>query len=91
MASWPPPPSGSPFVTAASEVDPVGEALHLGWRLLLLSAFCAPPVFLPLALWQGVQANRRSGSGAGNLLLMLCAGVGALWLGAMLLWLRFGK
>lgn len=67
------------------------EALHHGWRLLLLGFLCAPPVFLPLAVWEGVQANRRSGTGAGNLLLMLCAGVGAFWLAALLLWLRFGK
>ena len=75
----------------APAADPLGEALHLGWRLLLLGAFCAPPVFLPLAAWQGLQANRRSEAGAGNLLMMTCGGAAALWLGALLLWLHFGS
>lgn len=89
--SWPPPPSDRPPAEAIKDDGGVGQALYLGWRLLLLSLFCAPPVFLPLAGWQGWQANRRSGAGAGNVLLLLCAGIGAFWLGLLLFWLRFGS
>lgn len=87
-AAWPPAPTGR--IQPVLPENDAGEALHQGWRLLLLS-FIAPPVFLPLAAWQGVEANRRSGSGAGSLLLMLCAGISAFWLAALLLWLRFEK
>jgi hypothetical protein len=61
--------------------DPAEEALHHGWRLLLLGLFCAPPVFLPLAVWQGIAANKAR-SGAGTALLLAAGGVSVFWLGA---------
>ncbi len=87
--SWPPAPKGQPpapiVVGGGAE-----EALHHGWRLLVLGIF-VPVVFLPLAVWQGIAAGRAR-PGAGTLLLLAAAGVAAAWAGALLfLWFQQGK
>lgn len=88
-SSWPPAPKSqttAPVEEAipATPIDPAGEALHLGWRLLVLGLCCAPPVFLPLAAWQGLAANRAR-PGAGTRLLLATGGICAFWLGVLLL------
>ncbi|MGI4788982.1 MAG: hypothetical protein ACRYFS_09040 [Janthinobacterium lividum] len=70
--------------------DQAEEALYYGWRLAFLGLLCAPPVFLPLAAWQGVVANRRR-SGAGGLLLLTVGGFSIFWLAALLLMAKFGN
>ncbi len=80
--SWPPPISGR-VLAPTTEPDPAEEALYSGWRLLILGACCAPPVFLPLAVWQAVAASRFR-AGAGMRLLAAAAGVAAFWIGALL-------
>ena len=87
--SWPPPPEGQNQAEAVPD-DGAAEALHHGWRLLLLGALCAPPVFLPLAAWQGVTANRLR-QGAGTALLLTVGGTGLFWIGATLLAVLYGK
>jgi len=72
---WPPPLAEE--VETIQKIDTVGESLHLGYRLLILGIFC-PAIFLPLAAWQGLQANRLSRTGAGSLVLILSASVAAL-------------
>jgi hypothetical protein len=86
--SWPPAPEGQNPLPVPD--DDAEEALHHGWRLLFLGLCCAPPVFLPLAAWQGITANRRR-SGAGTLLLLSVCGVSVFWLGAFLLLAYFDK
>ena len=77
--SWPPPIlRRTPEAVTDSGPDPADEFLYQGWRLLILGFCCAPPVFLPLALWQGIAASRRR-SGAGTRLLLATAGVAAFW------------
>ena len=88
-ASWPPAPKSQttdPVDEAlpAASSNPAGEALHLGWRLLVLGLCCAPPVFLPLAAWQGFAASKAR-VGAGTRLLLATGGVCAFWLSALLL------
>ena len=79
--SWPPAPEEQPpgpmAVSGGAE-----EALHHGWRLLVLGVF-VPVVFLPLAVWQGIMAGRAR-PGAGTPLLLAGAGVAAAWAGAAL-------
>ncbi len=82
-ASWPPAPERQQPAPAALS-DGAEEALHHGWRLLALGLCCAPPVFLPLAVWQGIAANKAR-SGTGNSLLLATGAVGFLWLGIALL------
>jgi hypothetical protein len=67
--------------TISGAEDKVAEALHHGRRMLLLGVFCAPPVFLPLAIRQGIAANKAR-SGAGMSLLLAAGGVSVFWLGA---------
>lgn len=85
-ASWPPAPEGQPAapVTLSGGAE---EALHQGWRLLVLGVF-VPVVFLPLAVWQGIAASKAR-PGAGTSLLLAIGGVSALWVGAALLFLGF--
>ena len=89
--SWPPPIAGRGLEPAADvPVDPAGEFLHQGWRLLILGFCCAPPVFLPLALWQGIAASRCR-PGAGTRLLLAVGSVAALWTLALLLFVFVGR
>lgn len=82
--SWPPPIAGrGPEPAADVPRDPADEFLYQGWRLLILGFCCAPPVFLPLALWQAVAASRCR-SGAGTRLLLAAGGIAALWILALL-------
>jgi hypothetical protein len=74
--------------TISGAEDKVAEALHHGRRMLLLGVFCAPPVFLPLAIRQGIAANKAR-SGAGMALLLATGGVTALWIGVLLLVIYF--
>lgn len=80
---WPPPPRGREPAAPPPD-DPVAAALFYGWRLLLLGLLCAPPVFLPLAVWQGVLANRAR-VGSGKSLLLVVGGVTVLWASGLLL------
>ena len=87
--SWPPPIHEQPS-NPAPQSDPAEEALYAGWRLLLLGACCAPPVFLPLAVWQAVAAS-RSRAGTGTRLLLSALGVAAAWSALLLFFVFFGK
>lgn len=80
--SWPPPIHDQPS-DPVPQSDPAEDALHAGWRLLLLGACCAPPVFLPLAVWQAVAASRFR-AGAGTSLLLSAIGVVVGWSAVLL-------
>lgn len=88
-ASWPPAPEGQPRVPTVAGGG-AEEALHHGWRLLVLGVF-VPVVFLPLTVWQGIAASRAR-PGAGTPLLLAGTAVAALWVGALLfLWFQQGE
>ena len=80
---WPPAPKRDDNLFE-NEPAEASMSVQFGYRFLWLSLLCNPLIFLPFAFYYGSRANRESGSGAGNqilllgaLLLILAAGISA--------------